>query len=149
MSSVVVLWYRLPTKSSAYFVAGSLPSHNWFSTADFQLTSESELFYDWRFTANQFVLAPSCFRSKSHYDRLSVSQSALVSSPIRGPRPYFCYCQTFAVLSASLLTRVFSSARTAQKTASIGSSIACVYVVAETCLSIRCLATDNVTTSHY
>jgi hypothetical protein len=38
-------------------------------------------------------------KSKSHYDRQSVGQSVLVSSPIWGPRPDFCYCQTFAVLS--------------------------------------------------
>jgi hypothetical protein len=39
------------------------------------------------------------FKSKSHYDRRSVGQSVLVSSPIWGPWLDFCYCQTFAVLS--------------------------------------------------
>jgi hypothetical protein len=41
-------------------------------------------------------------KSESHYDRRPVGQSVLVSSPIRGPRPDFCYCQTFAVLSTGL-----------------------------------------------
>jgi hypothetical protein len=38
-------------------------------------------------------------KSKSHYDRWSVFQSVLVSSPIWGPRPDFCYRQTFEILS--------------------------------------------------
>jgi hypothetical protein len=38
-------------------------------------------------------------QSQSHYGRRSVGQLVLVSSPIWGPRPDFCYCQTFAVLS--------------------------------------------------
>jgi hypothetical protein len=61
------------------------------------------------------------FRSKSHYDRRSVGQSVLGSSPISGPRPDFCYCQTFAVSSTwdalsdertglSFVTVIFSSA---------------------------------------
>jgi hypothetical protein len=41
----------------------------------------------------------SFFESKSHYDRRSGVQSVLVSSPIWGPRPNFCYCQTFTILS--------------------------------------------------
>jgi hypothetical protein len=41
----------------------------------------------------------STVKSKSHYDRRSVGQSVLVSSPIWGPTPDFCYSQTFAVLS--------------------------------------------------
>jgi hypothetical protein len=39
------------------------------------------------------------WESKSHYDRRSVGQSFLVSSPFWGSRWEFCYCQTFAVLS--------------------------------------------------
>jgi hypothetical protein len=53
----------------------------------------------------------SCSRhskSKSYYDRRSVGQSVLVSSPIWGPRPEFCYCQTFAGL---LMWDVFSDER--------------------------------------
>jgi hypothetical protein len=38
-------------------------------------------------------------KSKSHYDRWSVGQSVLVSSPIWGRRPDFCYCQRTSVLS--------------------------------------------------
>jgi hypothetical protein len=38
-------------------------------------------------------------QAKSHYDRQPVGQSVLVSSPIWGPRPEFCYCQPLAVLS--------------------------------------------------
>jgi hypothetical protein len=37
-------------------------------------------------------------RPKSHYDWRSVGQPVLVSNPIWGPIPDFCYCQTFAVL---------------------------------------------------
>jgi hypothetical protein len=37
--------------------------------------------------------------SQSHYDRRSVCQSVLVSSPIWSQRPAFCYCQTFMVSS--------------------------------------------------
>jgi hypothetical protein len=44
-------------------------------------------------------MAANKFKSKSRYDRRSVSQSVLVSSPIWGPRSDFCYCQTTAVLS--------------------------------------------------
>jgi hypothetical protein len=33
-------------------------------------------------------------RSRLHYERRSVGQSILVSRPIWGPRPDFCYCQT-------------------------------------------------------
>jgi hypothetical protein len=36
--------------------------------------------------------------SKSRYYRRSVGRSLLVSSPISGPRPDFCCCQTLAVL---------------------------------------------------
>jgi hypothetical protein len=39
------------------------------------------------------------FKSKSHYDRRSGGQAVLMSSPIWGTRPDFCYCHTFAVLS--------------------------------------------------
>jgi hypothetical protein len=42
---------------------------------------------------------PSQIKSKSHYDRRSVGQSVLVSSPIWDRRPDFLYCQTAAVLS--------------------------------------------------
>jgi hypothetical protein len=38
------------------------------------------------------------YSSQSRYGRQSVGQSVLVSSPIWGPRPDFCYCQTVAVL---------------------------------------------------
>jgi hypothetical protein len=34
------------------------------------------------------------FKSKLYYDRQSVGQSLLVPSPILGPRPDSCYCQT-------------------------------------------------------
>jgi hypothetical protein len=37
-------------------------------------------------------------KSKSRYDRPWVCRSVFVSSPISGPRPDFCYCQTLAVL---------------------------------------------------
>jgi hypothetical protein len=38
-------------------------------------------------------------KSESRYDRRSVGQSVLVSSPICGPKPGFCYCHTVVVLS--------------------------------------------------
>jgi hypothetical protein len=38
-------------------------------------------------------------KSKSRYERRSVGQSVLVSGPMWGPRPDFCYCQTVTVLS--------------------------------------------------
>jgi hypothetical protein len=54
-SSLVVAWYRLLT-IAIILLPGSIPP--------FQLnnTSESELLYDWRFTANHFVLAISPLR---------------------------------------------------------------------------------------
>jgi hypothetical protein len=55
-------------------------------------------------TCLQRLAAPSQLsqvkvKSKSQCDWRSVGQSVLVSSPIWGPRPDFCYCQTAVVLS--------------------------------------------------
>lgn len=52
-----------------------------------------------RQTPNQEILWWSNW--KSCYDRPSVGQSVSVSSPIWGPRPDSCYCQTVAVLLMS------------------------------------------------
>jgi hypothetical protein len=52
-------------------------------------------------TADFSVFTSHCLVAtlKLRYDRRSsASQSILVSSPIWGPRPYFCYCQTVAGL---------------------------------------------------
>jgi hypothetical protein len=45
------------------------------------------------------VQASQKSKSKSRYDRQSVCQSVLVSSPIWGPTPDFCHSQTVAVFS--------------------------------------------------
>jgi hypothetical protein len=50
-------------------------------------------------------------KSKVCNDRRSVGQSILVSSPILGPRPEFCYCQTIAGL---LMWSALSDERTGQ-----------------------------------
>jgi hypothetical protein len=48
--------------------------------------------------ADYSELTQSKSKSKPRYDRPSVGQSVSVSSPIWGPRPNFCYCQTVEVL---------------------------------------------------
>jgi hypothetical protein len=50
-----------------------------------------------------------CFKSKLCYDQLSVAQFVLVSSPIWGPRPEFCYCQ---IVTGLLMCRALSDERT-------------------------------------
>jgi hypothetical protein len=57
----ILFWsrhYRLPTIS--HLTHGSTCPH--ILSCNYQLTLESELLYDWRFTTNQFVLVPSPFR---------------------------------------------------------------------------------------
>jgi hypothetical protein len=60
MYSSVVAWWRIPTMSSASVVT-LLPAGDCTTTNH----SESELLYDWRFTADQFVLAPSPLRIRT------------------------------------------------------------------------------------
>jgi hypothetical protein len=81
-------------------------------------------------------------KSKSHYDRLSVGQSVLVSSPIWGPRSDFYYCQTFAVLwmggATGLCPRYIALARTTQTSfATLYSIVPRVSVAEDTYLSSR------------
>jgi hypothetical protein len=87
----------------------SLPAFDHLTTNSWwRLTLNSWLLVDWltaklllAFTSTVILGSQShgIHRLKSHCDRRSVGQPVLVSSTIWGPRPDFCYCQTFAVLS--------------------------------------------------
>jgi hypothetical protein len=78
-------------------------------TADsLESKSQSKLLYNWRFTANNFVLVPSLLRLTTrfwmcelHYDRRWVGESVLVLSPIWVSWPDINYCLTMTVLSMS------------------------------------------------
>jgi hypothetical protein len=58
---------------------------------------KSELHYDWRFTANQFILSPSPLSRVWSYTCVTADgQSASLpwnKAPIWGLRPGFYYCQ--------------------------------------------------------
>jgi hypothetical protein len=72
-------------------------------------------------TLNRMIPEPES-ESELYYDRRSVGQSVLVSSPIRGLWPDFYYCQTIADL---LKWRYLSNERT-----SLSSTIAAVFASA-------------------
>jgi hypothetical protein len=57
-----------------------------------------------------YFFPTSASKSKSRYDRRSVGQSVLVSSPIWGSWPDINYCLTFTVLSMSGLSFILTSA---------------------------------------
>jgi hypothetical protein len=64
-------------------------------------------------------------KSKSHYNRWSVSKSVLVSSPIWSTRPDFCYCETAAVL---LMWGDLSDERTSLSFVAVTISIMYIYI---------------------
>jgi hypothetical protein len=89
------------------------------------MINSSKLLYDWRFTANQFVLASSTLRHKSNWNLLIT----ILHGPNRKHRfQQYPYCRAF---TDPLLQT--------------GSSIACLFVAVRMCLPIRFLETGWIT----
>jgi hypothetical protein len=95
---------------------------------------KSKLLYDWQFTANQFVLAPSPLRIMT---RVVVAVLQLnpwghsphvTSSPLRGGQPN-CWWSSYITVMGHIENATSSSS----------SVVVCVFVAAETCLLSHCL----------
>jgi hypothetical protein len=70
--------------------------------------SESELLYDWRFTADQFVLATSPFtrHSNSIFQLNTCGYSPYVTSPLM--RGWVCHLQLLLILASAVILRLES-----------------------------------------
>jgi hypothetical protein len=87
--------------SSAYVLTGWRMSHNWLNSE-----SESELLYDWLFTANQFVLATTPWgpRHKNIIFPLNTcGYSPYVTSSLK--RGWVCHLKLLLVLASEVVLR--------------------------------------------
>jgi hypothetical protein len=86
--SITVSLNYIHMKSSLHLLRLHRSTENWQLTTDWQLLvseSESELLYDWRFTANQFVLAPSPVKLTARifsFQLNTCGYSSYVTSPL-------------------------------------------------------------------
>jgi hypothetical protein len=106
-----------PSPAQSFLVSGPIGTHDRiFVLSRLTRVLKWDLFFDestgltttghsplyWGVTLLSLTLTHSTYstlwKSNLYYDRRSVGQSVLVSSPIWGPRPHFYYCQTVAGL---------------------------------------------------
>jgi hypothetical protein len=112
MSSPIVAWRRISTMSSAS-VLTFLPSGDCLTTTSYSSVFSRtktllypELLYDWRFTANQFVLATSPLRltTSNFCPQLNTcGHSSYVRSSLTRGR--VCHLQLLLVLASAIILR--------------------------------------------